>query len=67
MHFLLFHSLVVTFAKSHRSFQQEHIWGSAIFLWFFLFSLHFEADQKGSTPITCQKNVPALPSFSGLT
>lgn len=36
-------------------------------LGFFLFSLHSEADQIGAAPITCQRNVPALPSITTLT
>lgn len=39
--------------------------GHFYFLWFFLFSLHLVADQIGAAPITCQRNVPALPSITG--
>lgn len=41
--------------------------GHFYFLWFFLFSLHSVADQIGAAPITCQRNVPALPSITSLT
>lgn len=41
--------------------------GHFYFLWFFLFSLHPVADQTGAAPITCQRNVPALPSITSST
>lgn len=41
--------------------------GHFYFLWFFLFSRHSVADQMGAAPVTCQRNVPALPSVSSST
>lgn len=41
--------------------------GQLYFLCLFLFSLHSVADQIGVGPVTCQRNVPALPSISSST
>lgn len=41
--------------------------GQFYFLCFFLFSRHSVADQIGAAPVTCQRNVPALPSISSST
>lgn len=41
--------------------------GQLYFLCLFLFSLHSVADQMGVGPVTCQRNVPALPSISSST
>lgn len=45
----------------------RHILGYFYFLWFFLFSLHSLADQMGAAPVTCQRNVPTLPSVNSST
>lgn len=62
VHISIFISTVVLHVLSPETYL-----GHFYFLWFFLFSLHPVADQTGAAPITCQRNVPALPSITSLT